>query len=124
MSTFPFLTVLGLVPLAGAALIGAAPRERTLLVKQIALITSLVVLVLSVVMFTAFDPHGARFQFVQAYDWIPRFGVQYAVGADGIALVLIALVAVLVPVVLLASWDDAEGRRVRTSSRSSCCSRR
>jgi NADH-quinone oxidoreductase subunit M len=34
--------------------------------------------------------------------------VQYAVGVDGIALVLIALIAVLVPVVVLASWDEAD----------------
>ena len=61
-----------------------------------------------VVLAAAFEPAGDRFQFVQAYDWIPAFGVQYAVGADGIALVLIALVAVLVPVVVLASWYDAD----------------
>jgi len=66
------------------------------------------VLALTVVMCAVFDPDGDRFQFVQAYDWIPAFGVQYAVGADGIALVLIALIAVLVPVVLLASWHDAD----------------
>jgi NADH-quinone oxidoreductase subunit M len=108
MSDFPWLTVLGVVPLVGAAVIAALPRTRTLLVKQVALATSLVVLALTIAMCAAFDPEGDRFQFVQAYDWIPAFGVQYAVGADGIALVLVALVAVLVPVVLLASWHDAD----------------
>ena len=36
-----------------------------------------------------FKPGGAQFQFTQTYQWIPQFGVHYAVGVDGIALVLI-----------------------------------
>jgi NADH-quinone oxidoreductase subunit M len=104
----PWLTVLGLVPLVGALVVAALPSGRDALAKQVALLVSLVVLGLTIVMCAAFDPDGDRFQFVQAYDWIPAFGVQYAVGADGIALVLIALTAVLVPVVVLASWYDAD----------------
>jgi len=102
------LTVLGVVPLAGVAVICALPRGRDALVKQVALLTSLVVLVVTIGMCAAFVPGGGRFQFTEVHDWIPAFGVQYAVGVDGIALVLIALVAVLVPVVLLASWRDAD----------------
>jgi NADH-quinone oxidoreductase subunit M len=108
MSDYPWLTILGIVPLVGAAVVALLPRGRDLLAKQVALATSLVVLALTIVMSAAFDPAGDRFQFTQAHDWIPAFGVQYAVGVDGIALVLIALTAVLVPVVLLASWYDAD----------------
>jgi NADH-quinone oxidoreductase subunit M len=108
MSDTPWLTILGLVPLVGALVVALLPRGRDLLAKQVALVTSLVVLALTIAMCAAFDPAGDRFQFEQAYDWIPAFGVQYAVGVDGIALVLIALVAVLVPVVVLSSWYDAD----------------
>jgi len=108
MSRLSILTVLGLLPLFGAAVIAALPRGRDLAAKQVALATSLVVLVLTIVMCATFEPNGARFQFVEQHQWIPAFGAQYAVGVDGIALVLIALVAVLVPVVLLASWNDAD----------------
>ncbi len=108
MADLPWLTILGVVPLVGALVLMALPSGRDLLVKQVALLTSLVVLAGTIVMSAAFEPDGDRFQFVQAYDWIPAFGVQYAVGVDGIALVLIALIAVLVPVVVLASWYDAD----------------
>ena len=108
MSDLPWLTILGVVPLVGALLVAGLPSGRDLLAKQVALATSLVVLAGTIVMCAAFEPTGDRFQFVQAYDWIPAFGVQYAVGADGIALVLIALTAVLVPVVVLSSWDEAD----------------
>ncbi len=106
----PWLTILGVVPLVGALLVAALPAGRDLLAKQVAFATTLVVLVLTVVMCADYSTaKGApRFQFEQSHDWIKAFGVRYSVGADGIALVLIALIAVLVPVVLLASWDDVE----------------
>ena len=59
-------------------------------------------------MMVSFSPNGAEFQFTQTYQWIPQFGVHYAVGVDGIALVLIGMTAVLMPVVVLASWHDAD----------------
>jgi NADH-quinone oxidoreductase subunit M len=119
MSTFPWLTVIGAVPLVGALVISLVPgasvpgavangRARDLVVKQIALLASLVTLGLTIAMMVEFSPSGPHFQFVQSYQWIPQFGVHYAVGIDGIALVLIGMTAVLMPVVILASWHDAD----------------
>jgi NADH-quinone oxidoreductase subunit M len=119
MSTFPWLTVIGAVPLVGALVISLVPgapaprapaegRARDLVVKQIALLASLVTLGLTIAMMVEFSPTGPRFQFAQTYQWIPQFGVHYAVGVDGIALVLIGMTAVLMPVVVLASWHDAD----------------
>jgi NADH-quinone oxidoreductase subunit M len=120
MSTFPWLTVAGAIPLVGAVVIGLTPgrsapggaadrRARDLLVKRIALITSLVTLGLVAAMAAQYNTSGPRFQFTQTYQWIPQFGVHYAVGVDGIALVLILMSVVLMPVVVLASWNDVEG---------------
>jgi NADH-quinone oxidoreductase subunit M len=108
----PWLTVLLVVPAVGALVVAAVPRSRSTLAKQAALAVSLVVLALAIVMSLDFDQDRPGFQFAQKRDWIEAFGVSYSVGADGIALVLIALAAVLVPVTILASWDDAdEGKR-------------
>ena len=71
-------------------------------------------------MMVSFTPSGPDFQFTQTYQWIPQFGVHYAVGVDGIALVLIGMTAVLMPVVVLASWNDADpsgGRRTAAARR-------
>ena len=51
------------------------------------------------------------FQFAELHEWIPQFGVSYAVGVDGIALVLIALATVLTPVCILASLARRRRRR-------------
>ncbi len=119
MSNFPWLTVAGAVPLVGAVAIALTPgrsapgspadkRARDLLVKRIALVFSLVTLGVTIAMAVQFKAGGPRFQFQQVYQWIPQFGVHYAVGVDGIALVLILMSVVLMPVVVLASWNDVE----------------
>jgi NADH-quinone oxidoreductase subunit M len=103
------LLVLGLVPLVGAVIVGALPRGRELLAKQLTLAFSVATLAITIGLCVAFDPGAPeRFQFATSYEWIRSFGVSFALGVDGIALVLIALVAVLVPCVVLASWDDRD----------------
>jgi NADH-quinone oxidoreductase subunit M len=112
----PWVTILGAIPLLTSLVVVALPRGNDERVKQIALAGSLVTLAASVVMALSFTTHGSRFQFTQDYDWIKAFGAHYAVGVDGIALALILMTTVLTPVIVLASWHEAEeGRRsVRT----------
>jgi NADH-quinone oxidoreductase subunit M len=119
MSTFPWLTVAGAIPLVGAVVVALTPgrsapgsaadrRARDLLVKRITLIFTLITLAVTIVIAVKFRAGGPRFQFQQVYQWIPQFGVHYAVGVDGIALVLILMTTILMPVVILASWNDVE----------------
>jgi NADH-quinone oxidoreductase subunit M len=106
VSDFPFLVTMIAVPAVGAAVVAALPKGRELLAKQLALGVSLVVLVLAGLAAVAFDTGGERFQLTTSVAWIPDFGVDFALGVDGIALVMLLLVGVLVPLVVLASWDD------------------
>src|SRR4051812_1116207 len=94
------------VPALGAAAAAALPRDRDELAKQLALGVSLVVLVLAVLATVAFHPGGARFQLTTSVSWIPSFGVRFALGVDGIALVMLLLIGVLMPIVIGASWND------------------
>ncbi len=114
--SFPWLTIIGLIPLVGALVIAFIPAGRDLAVKRIALTVSLITLGWTAVMTAAYDTTKAGFQFAQSTSWIGQFGIRYAVGTDGIGLVLILLVAVLVPVVILASWHDAESVRPQATS--------
>ncbi|MFU8872144.1 NADH-quinone oxidoreductase subunit M [Micromonospora sp. SL4-19] len=111
MSNFPFLSVLTVAPLVGALVVALLPRRRPDLAKLVAFGWSLLVLVLSVVMWIAFQVDGDRFQFRESYEWIPRWGVNFTFAADGIALVMLMLIAILVPLVILASWHDAESSK-------------
>src|SRR6266851_835553 len=122
MNGFPWLTVAGAVPLLGAIVIMLIPglpaysaeadrQARNALAKWLALAFSLATLVVVLIIAVRFQVGGPNYQFTETYSWIPQFGVHYALGVDGIALVLIAMTAVLMPVVLLASWHDAEPGR-------------
>ena len=106
--SFPWLTVIGVIPLVGAGVVAALPAANVALLKKVALGVSLVTLAMTIAMATQFAPHGDRFQFNQDVSWIPAFGIHYAVGIDGIALVLILMTTVLWPVVILASWNECE----------------
>ena len=111
MSSFPYLSILTIAPLVGGIVVACVPRQRPTLAKRVALVWSLAILALTAVMWVAFKPNGPRFQFRESYPWIPTWGVRFTFAADGIALVMLALIAVLVPIVILASWHDAEGGR-------------
>ncbi|GGP57496.1 NADH-quinone oxidoreductase subunit M [Saccharothrix coeruleofusca] len=105
------LIALLLLPLAGS-LVVAFLRGNDRLAKLVALAVSLVELVFAVLAWVAYDPDGARLQLTSSVEWIPAFGVRLSLGVDGIALVMIALIAFLVPVVIGGSWADKlpEGR--------------
>jgi NADH-quinone oxidoreductase subunit M len=112
VSTIPWLSILWLTPVAGAALVMLLPPAQRGLAKWVGLIVSLAVLGVAVVLALAFHPGGPRYQFVESARWIPAFGTGYTLGLDGIALVLVLLTAVLVPLLVLAGWNDA-GQRNR-----------
>jgi len=109
--TFPILTSLVAVPIVGAILllfIGNRNEERAGLVRQIALVVSLVVFALTLLLWARFDPGSPEYQFVERAEWIPAFGIQYLVGVDGISVLLIVLTAFLTPIALLSSWGSVK----------------
>ncbi|GAB3737420.1 NADH-quinone oxidoreductase subunit M [Nocardiopsis nanhaiensis] len=86
-------------------------HDPALTTKRLALGFSVATLLLVVAMALNFDTAGAGgLQFEEVHPWIPYFGIHYAVGVDGIALVLILMSAVLVPLVILAAWNEHADR--------------
>lgn len=103
------LSLLIFVPLLGAVVLYLLPwcrpavdphGERS---RVVALLTSLVTLALSVVVYQRFDGGSAALQLQESVPWIPSFGVSYALGIDGISVFLVLLTTVLMPIVVLAS---------------------
>lgn len=95
---FPWLTFLGLVPLVGAAVL-------CLPVKQIARGVGMVFALLAAAVGIGVAVlHAGGADLAERAPWIPSFGAWWAVGLDGMALVMVLLTVLLVPVVLLAEW--------------------
>ncbi|MCW2646182.1 MAG: NADH-quinone oxidoreductase subunit [Pseudonocardiales bacterium] len=108
----PALVILVLIPLVGALAVFSLKQEQAKLAKLISLAVSLIVVVYTGALGIAYDvgSQADRFQFRGEWTWIKVFNVQIAVGVDGIALVLVAMSVVLVPAVILASWNAFDSR--------------
>jgi NADH-quinone oxidoreductase subunit M len=115
---FPYLSLMTVVPLVGALVVALLPRGRPAIAKQVALVFSLVVLGLMVAMWLNFSPSGERFQFRESYTWIPTWKASFTLAVDGIALVMLGLIAVFVPLVIIGSWNEAQGEPGAPAKRS------
>ncbi len=101
----PVLTILIAIPLVAAAIALFLNASGA---RWVALIATFLDLALSAYLWIAYDPNGAQWQFVEK---IPLGGgINWALGIDGIALVLIALTAFLMPICIGASWRSIEKR--------------
>ncbi len=112
MSLFglPILGLITFLPVAGVVLVACMPSSRPDLVRRAALGTALVVWVLSLLLLAAFASGQAGFQYKEAFDWIPSFGIQYKVGVDGLSVLMVVLTTTLTWVSILASFGPIKDR--------------
>jgi len=101
---WPLLSLLVWLPIAGGVALLAIGGRSPALVRWLALLTALVTFLLSLPLWTGFDPHGGM-QFVERVAWIPSFGANYALGGDGIAMPMIILTTFSIVLVVLAGWE-------------------
>ena len=79
-------------------------RDREM-VNRIALTSTLLTFGLSVIIWMQFDFAKANMQFVERFELMPTLKVQYALGIDGISLLMVVLTALLTPIAVLCSWN-------------------
>ena len=104
------LTLILLVPLAGAVVVALLP-DRAKLPNWIALFTTLVTFLLTLHLPAHFAYGQTGFQFEQNVPWIQSPAIFYHVGVDGLSLWLVVLVGLLAPVGVIASWNAIQSRR-------------
>jgi NADH-quinone oxidoreductase subunit M len=104
------LTLILLVPLAGAALVAIAP-DRFKLPNWIALLTSLASLGLALHLPAHYLLSQGGFQFEINQPWIETPDIHYHVGVDGLSLWLVVLTGLLGPIGIIASWKAITERR-------------
>ena len=105
------LTLTIILPLAGVLALAVTPRENTKAIKVVALLTSVITLISSLLMLTKYKFGVSGFQLVTSHSWFKVFNINYAVGIDGLALVLILLTTVLGPIVIVGGWNESENGR-------------
>ncbi|MBL6455195.1 NADH-quinone oxidoreductase subunit M [Belnapia sp. T6] len=110
---FPLLSLLTFLPLVGSAVILSIRGEEAVVARNArwtALWTSLIVFLLSLILWARFDTSSAAFQFEEKLAWLPEFGVGYHMGVDGISVLFVLLSTALTPLCILASWESVTAR--------------
>src|SRR6202166_1483861 len=113
MTTWPILSVVTFLPAFGTLLVYALARgsdeaaDRT--ARWIALWTTLITFVVSLILVWRFDPAQADFQFVEKASWLAS-GITYHMGVDGISLPFVILTTALLPFCIVASWKSVQVR--------------
>ncbi len=89
------------VPFLGIVILAFARDEES--IRRIAFGITMVEFFLSLILWRNFDSTQQGMQFVERVEWMPTFNIQYAVGIDGISILLVMLTALLCPLCVLSS---------------------
>jgi NADH-quinone oxidoreductase subunit M len=110
---FPILSLITWLPLVGCLVMMMVRGDEETVASNArwtALWTSLLVFVLSLVLWVKFDPSDAGFQFNEHVAWMPEYKVGYSMGVDGISILFVLLSTLLTPICILASWESVHTR--------------
>jgi NADH-quinone oxidoreductase subunit M len=113
MTSWPILSVVTFLPIAGAAFIALLRDDESGVrnARWVALWTTLITFAISLVLISRFDASSADFQFVEKAPWLGG-AITYSMGVDGVSLPFVILTTALMPISILASWTSIQ-RRVR-----------
>ena len=103
------LSAMILLPLLAAIVLVALPGVDAARARLVALVTTLVAFAMGLMLWSDFDNAGQAFQFTER---LPLFApyLEWHLGIDGIALMLILLSVFLMPLCILASWESVKTR--------------
>jgi NADH-quinone oxidoreductase subunit M len=111
MTSWPILSVVTFLPLAGALFIAFLRDDEAGVrnARWVALWTTLITFAISLILIWRFDPSTADFQFLEKRPWLGGT-ITYAMGVDGISLPFVILTTALMPISILASWTSIQSR--------------
>src|SRR4051812_34956507 len=107
LTALPILSIVTFLPLIGVLVIAFAPASAA---RPLALATGLITFAVSLVLLLGYEPGRPGFQFVETLSWIPVFGIEYKLGADGLSVSLVVLTTLLTWIAILASFKPIQTR--------------
>ncbi len=89
------------IPLIGTIIVSSLDSYKNTSIKSIALITSIINLILSLVIFILFNSSTNQFQYIQEHHNVQLFDIY--LGVDGISIYFILLTTIIMPIALLSN---------------------
>ena len=102
------LTIVTFLPLVGvlAILLTNPPKRGSEnLVKGIAVATSVVVFLGTLLILMRYDPSVAGLQMIDRFDWIPSWGIQYYLAVDGLSILMVLLTSFISMLAIASTWN-------------------
>ncbi len=101
-----FISLMILIPLIGAIITFLTKtREQA---RTVALLSSGVSLIISLLVFMRFDGSISSIQFFESYPWINSLGIGLKFGVDGIGMPLVLLSNIVIPLTVLFAWGETK----------------
>lgn len=111
MNSIPILSLTLFIPVIGAIFIMCLPKDQDRAIKYVAAVTTFLSLLLSLIIFGAYDRAAGGMQFIENIPWVADLGVSYALGVDGISLPLLLLTNLIGFSAVYASWKIKDRAR-------------
>ena len=109
MSGYPLLSLAIWIPIiAGLVVLATGSDRNAPLARALSLAGAVLGLLVTIPLWTGFDNGTAAMQFVELAPWIPRFNINYHLGADGISMLFVILNSFITVIVVLAGWQVIE----------------
>ena len=102
------LSLIIAVPFIGMIVLAFLSERKWVL--SVTLAITLINAALAFYLWNQFSLVESGMQFVERLEWMPTFGIEYAVGVDGISLLLVLLTTILPPLCVLGSWESITSR--------------
>lgn len=93
-------------PVVGVLFLIVNPKQEEERMKFIALFSSSISFLLSLILWGLFNKSVSSFQFVIQFFWLPALNLNFTLGVDGISLLFLLLNTFLIPLCLLSSWNS------------------
>lgn len=111
MIATPWITLLTLIPVAGACVLFSLPDRSTRLARWVAVAFGVAALIVALWMWRCFDANASGMEMQERHAWIASLNIEYRVGIDGLGLLMLVLSSIVVLIAIAASWQIKE--RVR-----------
>lgn len=101
---FHILFLILFAPIIGALLLLLIPQKNHRGIKLVSLLAATIALVLSFIAYFNYDTVNGGLQFLEHFDWVPQYGINFDLGVDGLSMPLVLLTSIILFSGVFVSW--------------------
>ena len=108
MESNTLLSIILFLPILGSVLLLFINKKNENLIRYFGLAISVIVFILSLIIYSNYNNNSGEFQFLFKVSWISNLNISFFIGIDGMSMLLILLTAFITPLTLISSWSSIQ----------------